>query len=325
MKLFFVLALIIVVGCLPESDYLFAFKQYQTQFNKQYQPEEIAFRYFNFKKTLDFIRDHNSKNTQFKVGLNHLSDLSRDEYLSILTPMNFENIPPSPPYQSNIDAPDSWDWRQKGAVSSVKDQGMCGSCWAFSTAGMVEGCLVVSGGPLQDVSEQELVDCATPYGCYGCRGCWPENAMKYAEDKTKPALCGEEYTYTARDGTCKDTQYKGITRLNGHAFSTLKDETALLDACYTKGPISVCIDASHGSFQNYHSGVYYEPACNPNFLDHAVLLVGWGVDNGDKYWIVKNSWSDTWGNKGYIWMSRDRDNNCGIASHPLYGTSCAVE
>jgi len=319
---FFLFSLLLVVSlCISESDYLVAFQNYQKQFNKKYEPTEVAKRYFAFKNTLDFIHEHNAKGT-FTVALNELSDLTRDEYLDRLNPMRLEHYEPTKRVKATYDP--TWDWRTKGAVSSVKNQGQCGSCWAFSTAATVEGCVVVDGkggkGPLQDVSEQEIVDCAT--GNYGCDGGWPQTALKWVES-TK-GLCSEaSYPYTAQTGTCKASGKTPISKVGNHTIGKSGDENDLGNNCQKHGPISVCIDASHPSFQSYSSGVYYEAACSSSHLDHAVLAVGWGTDSGKQYWIVKNSWGTSWGIKGYIWMSRNRNNNCGIATNAVYAEGCA--
>lgn len=201
---------------------------------------------------------------------------------------------------SNSSIPSSWDWRVQGAVTEVKDQGQCGSCWSFSTTGSVEGCHFLANKELVSLSEQNLIDCSFSYGNQGCNGGLMTNAMQYII--SNGGIDTEQsYPYTATDnGKCAYTKKnRGATLKSFHNIKQ-GDEQQLLEAA-VKGPVSIAIDASQRSFQFYSSGVYNEPACSSENLDHGVLLVGWGtaVDGGD-YWIVKNSWSATWGQEGYI-------------------------
>ncbi|XP_072338900.1 procathepsin L-like isoform X2 [Scyliorhinus torazame] len=202
-------------------------------------------------------------------------------------------------------------------MNQFGDMGACGSCWAFSSTGALEGQTFKKTGKLIPLSEQNLVDCSGPQGNQGCGGGWMENAFLYVHDNN--GIDSEAgYPYTGRDDSCNYTVKYKATNCTNYFFVTKGNENALARAAARIGPISVAIDASHQSFQFYHSGIYYEPNCLPYIMSHAVLVVGYGTTSGLNYWIVKNSYGVEWGNEGYILMSRGRQNNCGIATHAVY-------
>jgi len=209
-------------------------------------------------------------------------------------------------------AVDSIDWTTKGAVTPVKNQGQCGSCWAFSSTGGLEGQWEIATGSLQSISEQQLVDCSKNGGNAGCNGGLMDNSFEWYQ--TKAAATEGSYPYTGRDGSCKSSGWTtavpegGVT---GH--KDISNENALLDAVTNVGPISVAIEADQSSFQGYSGGVL-TGNCGTN-LDHGVLAVGFGTESGTDYWKVKNSWGASWGMNGYILIERG-DNKCGIADGP---------
>ncbi|KAB7501366.1 Digestive cysteine proteinase 2 [Armadillidium nasatum] len=213
--------------------------------------------------------------------------------------------------QVGVQYPETVDWRDEGYVTRVKDQGQCGSCWAFSATGSLEGQHFASTGNLVSLSEQNLVDCVTGDNC---NGGWTTDAFDYVH-KNGGIDTEFFYPYTATNGVCKySADHVGATCTGYKTIA--KSEDSLLEACATIGPISVAIDASHLSFQVYNSGVYYESACSSVNLDHAVLVVGYGTENLEDYWLVKNSWGVSWGERGYIKMARNKNNNCAlIAEH----------
>jgi cathepsin L len=320
MKFIVVLALILVVACANDR---VLFQEFKRKFNKQYSAEEEATRFMVFQDNLKRIRDHNAADHSFTVGINQFSDLTNAEYRQkYLINLNVDPIP----VVDSISSPTyALDWRNPSAnplginaVTPVKDQGQCGSCWTFSTTGMIEGCTVVDGGSLVSLSEAEIVDCDKKD--YGCNGGWPYQAMEWVTENK--GICTEAgYPYTPRDEPCK-IQCTSVATLNSHTQVAAGDEAALAKACSSYGPISVAIDASNWSFQTYKSGVYDEPNCSSSSLDHAVLVVGYGTDGGKDFWLVKNSWATSWGTAGYIEMSRNKHNQCGIATQAWYGQGC---
>jgi len=271
-----------------------------------------------------YIAQHNLRHAKgestFQMAMNEFGDLLHHEFIAVRNGLlrtgktrhgiMFEEV--------SGDLPHHWDWRTKGVVTDVKNQGQCGSCWSFSTTGALEGALAIKTKNLVSLSEQNLVDCSTEYGNNGCNGGMMDNAFEYI--KENHGIDSEEsYPYTAQDGKCKyNPRNKGGSD-RGFVDIPAGNETALAFALWKKGPVSVAIDASQRSFQFYHDGVYDEPECSSESLDHGVLAVGFGSDSdGEEFYIVKNSWDVVWGKKGYIYMSRNKENQCGIASSASY-------
>jgi cathepsin L len=283
------------------------------QFQRSYSHDEFQYRYRVFRTNLDYINGFNAQNKSFTVGMNQFGDLTNAEYQRMYLGLKAPNqrvISVRPPTRKP-DAPATWDWSKQGAVTPIKNQQQCGSCWAFSTTGSTEGCHFITKKQLVSLSEQNLVDCSDAQGNQGCDGGLMTQAMDYIISNNGIDT-ESSYPYTATDGNCQfKTANVGAT-LASYVNVNQGDENDLQTKTYT-GPTSVAIDASQSSFQFYSSGVYYEPACSSTQLDHGVLSVGWGTSGSD-YWIVKNSWGTSWGMNGYIWMSRNKNNNCGIAT-----------
>ncbi|XP_022913534.2 procathepsin L-like [Onthophagus taurus] len=307
------------------------FNTWKTTFNKSYNSEyEFQFRFKIFTENLHFITVHQENYEKglltYNVGLNQFADLLNGEFVQQMNGylMRDENevdsndeitfLPPE-----NVDLPLWVDWRKKGAVTEVKDQGDCGSCWAFSATGSLEGQNFRKTHKLISLSEQNLVDCSEKFGNHGCDGGLMDNAFKYI--KYNHGIDTEDsYPYDGEEEPCRYNPSHSGASDKGFVDIRSGNETALQAAVATLGPISVAIDASHPGFQFYKQGVYYEPTCSAKYLDHAVLAVGYDRDQKTKldYWIVKNSWGETWGDKGYILMARNKGNNCGIATAASY-------
>ncbi|CAH1392201.1 unnamed protein product [Nezara viridula] len=215
------------------------------------------------------------------------------------------------------DLPDAVDWRDKGAVTAVKNQGDCGACWAFSATGALEGQLFISGGQLISLSEQQLMDCSGSYGNQGCSGGLMNQAFIYIS--ANGGIDTEDsYPYEGAVGSCRFKASASAATVTKVFNIETNDEAALQNAVATAGPVSVAIDGSHKSFQFYGGGIYYESECNATNPDHGILAVGYGSENGQDFWLVKNSWGTSWGEQGYIRMSRNKNNNCGIATAASY-------
>merc|ERR1711887_410448 len=210
----------------------------------------------------------------FTMAVNHFTDMPVEEFSRRMNRYQQPKESTATATFLELDAdtalPASVDWRTKGIVTPVKNQGQCGSCWAFSTTGSLEGQHARKSKTLVSLSEQQLVDCAGgQWGDYGCNGGLMDNGFRYV--KAVGGLEKEsDYPYQAQTLQCRFNKNKAVA---------------------TIGPISVAIDASHMSFQSYNGGVYYEPACSPTRLDHGVLAVGYGTENGMDYRLVKNSWT----------------------------------
>lgn len=299
------------------------FNDFQVKFNKRYESlEELRNRFEIFKENAIEIYNHNkNENKTFTLAINQFTDLTHDEFVHYYV-NGLNNIQSygcdvyTAP--SNVLLPSSIDWRQKGAVSSVKDQGQCGSCWTFSSTGAIEGSWAISKGQLLDLAEQQLVDCATgfKYGSHGCNGGQMEGAFKYVIENGQ---CTESsYPYTAKDGTCQKCQ---ASVKMSHCYDVKPNDQLSLKSAVSRQPVSVAIEADTFYFQSYSSGVLTSDKCGTK-LDHGVLVVGYGSENGNDYWLVKNSWGTSWGDKGYVKIGRSDSTNdpgiCGIAMQPSY-------
>lgn len=265
--------------------------------------------------------EHSMGMHSYSVGMNHMGDMTPEEvigYMGSLRIPRHWNRSGTLKSSSNQTLPDSVDWREKGCVTNVKYQGSCGSCWAFSAVGALEGQLKLKTGKLVSLSAQNLVDCSTEekYGNKGCGGGFMTEAFQYIIDNG--GIDSEaSYPYKAMDEKCHYDPKNRAATCSRYIELPFGDEEALKEAVATKGPVSVGIDASHSSFFLYQSGVYDDPSCTEN-VNHGVLVVGYGTLDGKDYWLVKNSWGLHFGDQGYIRMARNNKNHCGIASYCSY-------
>ena len=274
------------------------------------------------------IARHNQKahlgGSSFTMKLNHLGDQLNNEVISTRNGFRKGLLKQTRKFSAasfiapeNLCLPTSVDWRGKGAVTGVKNQGQCGSCWAFSATGALEGQNFRKTGKLVSLSEQNLVDCSAKYGNHGCEGGLMDFAFQYIKDN-HGIDTEASYPYEAMDDSCRFSKKNIGASDVGFVDIREGDEMDLMKAVATIGPVSVAIDASQESFQFYSTGVYFEPNCTPDGLDHGVLVVGFGTEDGHDYWLVKNSWGTGWGDHGYIKMARNKNNHCGIASAASY-------
>jgi len=303
-----------------------AWQDYKLQFGKVYTEEEDAIRYETWRKTVEEIEMHNSEYSKtYTQGVNQFTDMSDEEfeqgYGGCLTiPEEYMNGTATDAEEfapSTVALPDSVNWVSQGYVTPVKNQGHCGSCYSFSATGALEGAWYKKTKKLPSLSEQQIVDCSGRYGNHGCRGGWYMSAWRYVRDAGGNE--GEDtYRYTARQGRCHFNRANVKAKCTGYVMTRAGSESALTQALATVGPVSIAINAGLRSFRSYRHGVYYDRMCSSYRLNHAVLAVGYGRENGQDYFLVKNSWGKGYGQGGYIKMSRNRNNNCGIASRPSY-------
>ncbi|KJE93763.1 cathepsin L2 [Capsaspora owczarzaki ATCC 30864] len=322
MKAFTAVALLALVACATAMP----FAEWKALHNRQYaSAQEEALRQEIYLSNLELINEHNAAGRHsYTLGMNEFGDLAHHEFAAKYLGVRFNGVNATKSFASStylprmVSLPDSVDWRTAGIVTPVKNQGQCGSCWSFSTTGSVEGQHARKTGTLVSLSEQNLVDCSSQEGNEGCNGGLMDDAFEYII-KNGGIDTEASYPYTATTGTCKFNAANIGATVASYQDIITGSESDLQNAVATVGPVSVAIDASHINFQFYFTGVYNEKKCSTTQLDHGVLAVGYGTSTeGKDYWLVKNSWGATWGKAGYIWMSRNADNQCGIATSASY-------
>ena len=302
----------------------FDYLSHMAKFNRMITDvEEFHMRVAQFTANHSFIEEHNASGASWTAGHNQFSDWSHAEYKAMLGYVEDDSLAKEVTVFAETDA-DSVNWVTGGAVTPVKDQGQCGSCWAFSSTGALEGAHFKASGELLSFSEQQLVDCSgLRYGNLGCNGGMQARAFKYLE--SHKAELESVYPYTS--GTTKKKSscaYDSDSKTAVEA-STYKNVTAnspsQMKAALAQQPLAVSIEADKKVFQTYKSGIMDSTKCGTK-LDHAVLAVGYGTENGQDYWLVKNSWNTTWGDQGYIKLAIVEGNGiCGVQMGPLYPSS----
>ncbi len=309
----------------PQHCYYYYYLQ---EHGKDYEDELTELHRYNiWKSSLALIEEHNREADKhgYTLGINRFGDITNKEFNEMYNGYRITNhkradstFEPDPNFKLSNDS--FVDWRKEGVVTPVANQGDCGSCWAFSATGSLEAQHALHGSTLVSLSEQNIMDCteSKKYGNMACLGGTMDKAFQYVIDN-KGIDSEASYPYLAHtETTCRYNQANMAATMSGFKDVPI-NEYALSEACLKVGPISIAIDASLESFRFYKNGTYYEIQCSTTLLNHGVLLVGYGTDGyGKDYYLVKNSWGTNWGMEGYIKMSRNRDNNCGIASVASY-------
>nr|AWM96388.1 cathepsin L1 [Dugesia japonica] len=305
-------------------------EDYKTIFNKKYSDETDLIRRKIWEENMKFIKQHNLQfdlgMKKFTVGINEFSDMSQIEFQSNILSVNQINnknnnnnnknddLPENNfiTTPNNIKIPNSWDWRDKGAVSPVGNQLNCNCGYAFAAAGALEGQNYNITKTLEILSKQQIIDCSTSYGNLGCSGGNLSKTYAYLADYGSELE--EDYPFVAFINKCRYDKSLATVKPVGFKYVSRGKETDLLNAVYNIGPISAAINASPNSFKQYKNGIYDDTSCSSNNVNHAVLVIGYGEESGESFWIIKNSWGSKWGMKGYMKLSRDTNNLCGIAS-----------
>ncbi|XP_047317546.1 cysteine proteinase COT44-like [Impatiens glandulifera] len=313
-----------------DEEIMHIYKKWMIEHGKVYNGiEESEKRFKIFKDNLVFIDAHNSENRTYKVGLNVFADLTNEEYRSYYLGMKYDahrqfvqSKVASQRYAVSSDEilPESVDWRTEGAVSTIRNQGKCASCWAFSAIAAVEGINMIMTGELIDLSEQELIDCDRTIN-RGCAGGVMNYAFRFIT-RNGGIDTQEDYPYLEADGKCNATKVNTkVVSIDGYETVPSNNENDLKKAVAYQ-PISVGIEAYGWAFKLYVSGIF-TGRCGTS-LDHAVVVVGYGSENGVDYWIVRNSWGSNWGESGYVRIKRNNvaggigAGKCGIAMIPSY-------
>lgn len=320
MKAVFILAILAVSAFAREDwEVHYEWEKFRSEFKRVYNSAGHAFERFNvFRDNLRQIDEHNDKGLSYFLRVNEFADLTNEEWNAQKASCFLADKPKGAETAAlNTNAlPESVDWVSGGAVTPVKNQGSCGSCWAFSTTGSTEGANAIFSKKLVSLSEQQLVDCGAKEGSHGCQGGLMDFGFQYILDNK--GICSEaDYPYEGKGGTCRSTSCTNAVEIT--SFTDVKQASEIdLQAAVAQQPVSVAVDAASFWWQFYGGGVF-KHNCGTS-LDHGVLAVGYGTDKDLKYWKVKNSWAETWGEKGYIRLERGKGGKgeCGIAAQPSY-------
>lgn len=329
MRVFYLVYLVAFPACCHSSFTLNrAWKEWKDKHEKDYDNKtELSIRRAVWEKNLEKIWIHNQEAAagkhSFTLGLNHLADMTADEVNEKLNGLKPEELSEARNVTlkglSGLDVPTSVDWRERGLVSAVQNQGMCGSCWAFSSVGALEGQMSKLTGVLVQLSPQNLMDCSVTDGNHGCKGGYISKSYSYIIRNN--GIDSEHfYPYEHQTGSCRYSVRGKAGHCSNFHVLPRGDERVLQSVVASVGPVAVAVNAMLPSFHLYKGGIFYDPNCSPRGINHAVLVVGYGTDKGQDYWLVKNSWGATWGENGYIRMARNRNNACGIASFAVYPT-----
>ncbi|XP_051007074.1 cathepsin 7-like [Acomys russatus] len=317
-----------VAAAAPFPDYSLdaEWEKWKKSNEKAYSPEEEKQKRAVWEENVKTFKLYNRVNglemNNITVEMNEFGDMTAEEMRKlmndglVLTLKNGKRIQK----RGNVKVPKTFDWRREGFVTPVGNQRRCGVCWAFAVAGSIEGQLFRKTGKLTPLSVQNLVDCSKSFGTNGCKGGKPYGAFQYVK-KNGGLEAEATYPYEAKDGLCRYRRERSVVKIN-RVLVVPSNEDALMNALVTHGPITVAIDAKHDSFKRYRGGIYQEPNCNSTSPNHSMLLVGYGYEGAEsenrKYWLVKNSHGERWGERGYMKIPRDQNNFCGISSYAMY-------
>ncbi|KAL1764784.1 cathepsin 7-like [Sigmodon hispidus] len=329
-----------VASAAPTQDYSLdaEWEEWKRSNGKTYSQEEERQRREVWEENVRMIKLHSEENglgmMNFTVEMDEFADMVNFMFFflktveemremmtegSVLTLRNGRHIQK----RGNTPIPKCLDWRKEGYVTPVLNQNGCGACWAFAVAAAIEGQLFKKTGNLIPLSIQNLIDCSRPFGTNGCKGGRISRAFQYVK-RNGGLEAAATYPYEAKnvDGRpCRYSPERSVVKIT-RLVAVSRNEEALMNALVNHGPIAVSIDAKHASYKTYTGGIYHEPNCRSNSLNHVLLLVGYGYEgkesDGRKYWLLKNSHGKNWGEKGYIKIPRDQNNYCGIASFAMY-------
>ncbi|XP_072174331.1 cathepsin L2-like [Diadema setosum] len=309
------------------QDFDLEFDQWKALYGKTYASvEEETMKRLTWQQNVKMIVKHNLEHQRglhtYRLGMNEFGDMTSEEFAAsfgnLKTAYNRSGTGPTSRARGQATLPKSVDWRKRGYVTAVKNELQCGASWAFSATGSLEGQHFAKTGKLVGLSAQNLLDCSQAEGNYGCSGGFMDAAFQYVIDN-HGIDTEASYPYVAKDESCRFQASSVGATCTGYEDIPSGDEEALTKAIAGVGPISVAIDASQASMQFYESGVYNEPNCSSTSVDHAVLVVGYNsTAQGEEYYIIRNCWGTNWGINGYVWMSRNKNNQCGIATMASY-------
>nr|CAI46305.1 silicatein alpha [Suberites domuncula] len=328
------LVTVVVLGLLgfasaaqPKFEFVEEWQLWKSTHSKMYESQLMELeRHLTWLSNKKYIEQHNvnSHIFGFTLAMNQFGDLSELEYADYLGQYRIEDKKSgnySKTFQRDPlqDYPEAVDWRTKGAVTAVKDQGDCGASYAFSAMGALEGANALAKGNAVSLSEQNIIDCSIPYGNHGCHGGNMYDAFLYVI-ANEGVDQDSAYPFVGKQSSCNyNSKYKG-TSMSGMVSIKSGSESDLQAAVSNVGPVSVAIDGANSAFRFYYSGVYDSSRCSSSSLNHAMVVTGYGSYNGKKYWLAKNSWGTNWGNSGYVMMARNKYNQCGIATDASYPT-----
>jgi len=321
------------------ADNVAEWKEWKAKYGFSFNAAEERTRYGHWLRAKEFMIEHNAKyargEVKFWVGMNKFAAMPTEEFEEKYLMKEFESPQVVSEYQCPTKyskkkggCPSSYSWKDHKAVTMVKDQGSCGSCWTFGAGAAIEGAMCKKGryncNSWHGVSTQQLVDCAShnndlsPYDNNGCNGGFQSNALRYVW-KNGGIDSWDNYKYKGKEQTCAYSSKNSVGTIKscgqlGHSG----DEDLMVDMVYHEGVTTIAIDASGREFQQYSGGIYHSSSCSNKRLNHAVTMTGYGGSGSSKYFEVKNSWGTHWGDHGYIKFERKGHNMCGVASEGQY-------